>query len=165
MGPRKWSSDPSPSKQILTLVCGETPAIYAPGLRAWTMDIWYRFVPVEATDPWAFCRIQNPAIRILIKAMTRIFSCLFWRILGHRGSKESKFTYYLFMWLLLRFQGSFLLLASFASAVGSTKRPPLFPEFCFSLESLPRASAAALFFPPAIFTLSRKGEFTSVDKC
>lgn len=163
MGPRKWSSDPSPSKQSLTLLCGETPPIYAPGLRAWTMDIWYRFVPVEATDPWDFLQSSNSSHSHLNQSNDTNFSCLFWRILGHRGSKESKFTHYLFMWLLLRFQGSFLLLASFASAVGSTKRAPLFPEFCFSLESLPRA--AALFSPPAIFTLSRKGEFTSVDKC
>lgn len=118
-------------------------------------------MPVEVTDPWAFCSIPNPAICILIKIMTWILSYLFWKILGHKsqGSKESKITHYLLMWLLLRFQESFLLWLLLASAVHTAKRASSFPEFCFFWNP-----TCTFFIPTAIFTLSRRGEFTSIDK-
>lgn len=130
------------------------------------MDIQHRFVPVEATNLWAFCSIQNPAIHILIKTMMWIFSCLFRKILGHKspGSKESEITHYLLMWLLLRFQESFLLLASFCLSCGYSRKSSFIPWIVFFWNSYQVPVLLHFSFSTAIFTLSRRAELTSIDK-
>lgn len=154
------SNDPSPPNKTPPCPVGRPLQLMHP-FSELGMDIPQGSVPVEATDAWAFYSIPNPATCILIKTITWVFSCLFWKILGHKSqcSKESKITHYLFMWLL-RFQESFLLLASFCLCCGYSKKSFFIPWILFFLESLP----AIFFIPTPIFTLSRRGEFTSIDK-